>query len=408
MPRVLASAALWGLFVTWGIQSRAYEPASDDPPPVETAKGESSSTDSAAEPAEEVVTIPRPTRPGVGTIDLTRTFARHTRFHLRCAELRAKVAEAEAELKVGNDRLEVMAHELATAKPGDQKTLREKISLEQAQLKASVETRKAEFVRVETGIYRDAFADILRVVALHAEARGMRLVLRFDAAKAETVDSPSAIVEAMNQVILHQEGIDLTDAVIATVNGEPAADVVAPPLPPAPLADESPAAVYPVATLDLARVYAEDLAFKQLNDEMKRDVERAEIELKSIREKLVRESDKLGELEKGSEAYVEKDAAIRRGSAVVQSQVDQRKQQFALQEAKNYFHVLQGVRDEMRRLADSKGFTLVLRTSDTSKLSYDPKELAAELNRTIVYQRGIDVTNDVIAARNVKHAQRKE
>jgi len=232
----------------------------------------------------------------------------------------------------------------------------------------------------------------------------MRLVLRFNA-EIVTADDPPAIVKALNEMILHQDGIDLTDAVIATVNGEPAADVVAPPLPPAlpaPPADESPDAVFPVATLDLLRAFAEDLDFRQLNDEMKRDVERAETELKTIQEELARESNELGELEKGSEAYIEKDAAIRRRTAVMQSQVEQRKQQFALKEAKNYFQVLEGVRGELRRLADRKGFALVLRTGP------DPEELMAELKRTIVYQRGIDVTNDVIAARNAKHAVGKE
>jgi Skp family chaperone for outer membrane proteins len=403
MRHFLAVAA-FALLAVFGTQACADEPSELVRPSDTTSATASASRYASVVPEDpDEIKLPaaRPGRPWVGTLDLARVFAAHKRFQHHCDEMRAKVAAAETELKVKRAHLEELSQVAAgTADRDSQKSLNENLSLEQALLKASVETQKAQFIQMEAKIYKESYEEIQRVIALEAKARSMRVVLRV-ADELEGND-PQSVVKTLNKTVLYQEGIDLTSAVIAAVNGGtlPTIDVGNEP----PPVEESLRGSCPVAVLDLARVYAEDAKFKVLNDAMRRDVERAEADMAMRKAELKQGTAKLSQLGKGTEAYLEKEAAIRRAQAVLESSVTQQKRQFIEQEAENYFNVYQRVLDELRRLAERKGFVLVLRISELANPSNDPEQIVKELNQTILYHRGIDVTCDVLEALNAQEA----
>jgi Skp family chaperone for outer membrane proteins len=262
---------------------------------------------------------------------------------------------------------------------------------------------------MEAQAHEEAYDEIVRVVASLAEARGIRLVIRY-ASLTVVDDDPQAIVKVLNNQILHQHGIDLTETVLARVNSDSPANAVAPPAsaaaePIASAVDDHEAAnrafhECPVATLDLARIYSEDATFKQLNEILKSDVSAAEAKLTAKKAEIQSAVDKLAELPEGSEAHREKQAEITRERALMESHVNRQKALFAQQEAGVYYGVLRGVQNELQSLAATRRFSLVLRTANTVKAAGAKREIVAELNSQVIYQRGIDVTDAIIAARN--------
>jgi Skp family chaperone for outer membrane proteins len=69
-------------------------------------------------------------------------------------------------------------------------------------------------------------------------------------------------------------------------------------------------------------------------------------------------------------------------------------------EAKIYYAFSRELHDEIARFAQASGVRLVLRHEPTPPQLNDPKQILREMQKLIVYQRGIEVTPTVLEAMN--------
>jgi Skp family chaperone for outer membrane proteins len=156
-----------------------------------------------------------------------------------------------------------------------------------------------------------------------------------------------------------------------------------------------------VAILDLAYIYENHVRFKALNEEMRRDVEAAENDLKVKREELQKMIEKLEDYRRNSPEYRELEEDITRLQAKLSADVNLQKKSFMEQEARNYFTVYQEVTEAIKTYCDRHGIVLVLRFNGNPIDQEKPEEVVKALNNTVLhYHKDIDITPHILAMVN--------
>ena len=169
-------------------------------------------------------------------------------------------------------------------------------------------------------------------------------------------------------------------------------------------ADEgtSPPAVPPtrVALLDLARIFQNHAKFKQKSDVLRHEVEQAERELKTRKAELEAAANQLAALPKESSQAKKLEEQIALDTAEVTAHVNKQKRDFFEQEAAMYYDAYKEVMAEVERYAKARGINLVMRFNSDPYNANDPTALQKELNKAVLYQEGIDITDEILQAVN--------
>ena len=85
------------------------------------------------------------------------------------------------------------------------------------------------------------------------------------------------------------------------------------------------------------------------------------------------------------------------------------REQKALQtkEAEIYLAVYREIEDEVKKHCQAKGIKLVLRRSQVqTEGNPSPQEVLKAVNQNVVYQDGLDITDDILKALNERHAKK--
>jgi hypothetical protein len=75
-------------------------------------------------------------------------------------------------------------------------------------------------------------------------------------------------------------------------------------------------------------------------------------------------------------------------------------QKLQQEEAEIYVETYKFVIEEIQRIAEARGLKLVLRYQADNLDAKDPKKLMESLNRQILYEKGLDITDEVLQAVN--------
>jgi len=140
-----------------------------------------------------------------------------------------------------------------------------------------------------------------------------------------------------------------------------------------------------IAVVDLAKIFKEHARFNAMKEDMKRDVDTAEAELKAIREEIQRLGEQLQSFNAGSPDYKNLEARLANKQAEINVQMQLRKKDFLQREAKIYYTIFQEIEDEIKYFAEQNGIGLVLRFSDEEVKAENPDDVLKELNKPIVY-----------------------
>jgi predicted TIM-barrel enzyme len=68
-------------------------------------------------------------------------------------------------------------------------------------------------------IYNDTYSEVIEAVRKHAQASGIRLVLRASDGPIDP-DNQKSVLSAVNRMIVYQDGLDITDAILQRLNAE--------------------------------------------------------------------------------------------------------------------------------------------------------------------------------------------
>jgi Skp family chaperone for outer membrane proteins len=163
----------------------------------------------------------------------------------------------------------------------------------------------------------------------------------------------------------------------------------------------APAIRSPIAIIDLAYIFENHTRFKQMNDDLRRDVEAAEAELKSNKAQLQKMVDNLDQYNRTSQEYRTLEEDITKRQAELQVQVGKQKRDFYEQEAKIYYSTYKEVMDQVRYYAEKNNILLVMRFQGDPYNENDPQGLQKELNKPILYHNiAIDITPFILEAVN--------
>ena len=156
-----------------------------------------------------------------------------------------------------------------------------------------------------------------------------------------------------------------------------------------------------VAIVDLTYIFANHVRFKALVEDMRRDVEAAEADLKASKESIEKLAENLDSFNKNSPEYKELEETFASRQAELQVKVNIQKRNFMEQEAKIYLQIYREVLDHVKYHAEKSGLSLVLRFNGDPVDGEDLQGVMQQLNRQVVYyNRTIDITPIVLDACN--------
>jgi Skp family chaperone for outer membrane proteins len=156
-----------------------------------------------------------------------------------------------------------------------------------------------------------------------------------------------------------------------------------------------------VAIIDLAYIFNNHVKFKALSDDLRRDVEAAENELKNNKTALQKLADSLEGFNRNTPEYRQLEEDITKRSADLQVQVQLQKKTFFEQEAKIYYTVYQEIMEQVKYHSDKHGIVLVMRFNGDPLDENDPQGIQKELNKAVLYyNKVIDITPIILDAVN--------
>ena len=158
-----------------------------------------------------------------------------------------------------------------------------------------------------------------------------------------------------------------------------------------------------VALLDVSYVFKNHVRFKQMMDEMKADVGRAEETVKGERTTLMRMEEKLNEFRPGNPDYKAMDEELTERKAKLAVQIASQKKEFLLREAKIYSTVYQEISQLVDYYAASNGIAMVLRFNGDPMDEQNPESVLAHINKPVIwYAQNLDITKVVLDQLNAR------
>lgn len=169
-----------------------------------------------------------------------------------------------------------------------------------------------------------------------------------------------------------------------------------------PVAAQAPAHAAPfsyrtsptVALVDVVKVFDHHPRFKQQMDSIRNEIQAFERELGQQQETLGRMNEQLSAADADRRSQIE--AEMTRRMADLQMKAQLKRNEILEREAKIYYETYNEVVAEVSRLADSYGISLVLRYDSTGMDPQDRGSVLKGVNRPIVLQRNLDLTDELI------------
>jgi len=155
-----------------------------------------------------------------------------------------------------------------------------------------------------------------------------------------------------------------------------------------------------VAVLDLGRVVNECDRFKKQQAELKREAAGLEEDLRVRQTEMTDLAKKLKDLKRGTPEYDGIEADLARKRADAQLFVAEQQKRMIQAEADLYSEVYTMIEQVVAKYAEAHAIRLVLRDNQPAEEAKTPQEVLRQINRAIVYQSGLDITDDIVKAMN--------
>lgn len=152
----------------------------------------------------------------------------------------------------------------------------------------------------------------------------------------------------------------------------------------------------PVAMLDLTKVFKNHERFVERSEELRAEVSSAEHALKQDRDAYASLERELKTLVKGTEEYQRMTAEMKKTADALKANVQRQKDEFLRKEATLYYEIYEQVQAAVREYATSHDIRLVLRFNGDRIDRSKPAQVLQELNKSVIYHSGIDITNDIL------------
>ena len=160
------------------------------------------------------------------------------------------------------------------------------------------------------------------------------------------------------------------------------------------------ASKYSVAVVDISYIFKKHERFKTTMDNMKKEMDGIEAELKTDREKIAQEEQQRNTYNAGSNEYKQLDEKIAREMADFNLKMGKLRKDFLERESKVYYQTYLEVCDAVKYYAKRQNIGLVLRFNGEPVDPNRRDDVLREINKPVVVQDQIDITPDIIALLN--------
>jgi Skp family chaperone for outer membrane proteins len=168
--------------------------------------------------SDEPRDVEKPHRVPIAVLDVAKVFKHSQPFAMEMNEIKAQIEEFESHVRMRGEEIEKLApKEAGSALPSSEQTAKaEELS---RRLAADVAARRQEFLTAEAGAYYRGYTHIEKIVAQISQQRDIGLVLRYNSDEMNPADR-SSVLQGVNRAVIHRAVPDLTDDLIAALNGE--------------------------------------------------------------------------------------------------------------------------------------------------------------------------------------------
>jgi Skp family chaperone for outer membrane proteins len=153
-----------------------------------------------------------------------------------------------------------------------------------------------------------------------------------------------------------------------------------------------------VAVLDISQVFENYPAFQTQMADLKTEVEKFEGFLKAEQTKLMQLREKLQQYTPGSPEFKKLEEEMARQNSDLQIKMGQQRREFLEKEARVYYDGYNEVYNVVSTLAMRNDIKLVLRFNSEAMKPDDRASVLQGVNRAVVYQKNLNITNLVITA----------
>lgn len=160
------------------------------------------------------------------------------------------------------------------------------------------------------------------------------------------------------------------------------------------------ASKYSVAVVDISYIFKKHERFKTTMEQMKKEMETIETELKADREKIALQEQERNKYNVGSAEYKKMDEDIARQMADFNLKMGKLRKDFLEREAKVYYQTYLEVVDAVKYYAKRQNIGLVLRFNGEPVDPNRRDDVLREINKPVVVQDQIDITPDILALIN--------
>jgi len=165
-------------------------------------------------------------------------------------------------------------------------------------------------------------------------------------------------------------------------------------------ADEPKPMTHDVAVVDMVKVFEKHKGFLAKSEEFRREGKEVQDELVRMRDAGSKLAEELKRAKPGSSEQARLQQEINEKTGEFQKY--QKEQMERLQKAQNQTikETYEQISAEIKRIAEDRGLKLVLRYPEENLDSKFPQKVIETVNRQVLYQNGLDITEEVLQALN--------
>jgi Skp family chaperone for outer membrane proteins len=169
---------------------------------------------SAVQPA-----APAPAGTSVVLIDVAYVFKNHIRFNARMNEIKREIEQYDAFVREETKKLTAKKEALVQYNQNspEYKRLEEEGARISADLQIKVQQKRKEFLELEAKLYYDTYREVEQTVTVFAQRHRINLVLRFTGDDIKP-DDRASILQGVNRPVVFQQGLDITENILALLN----------------------------------------------------------------------------------------------------------------------------------------------------------------------------------------------
>ena len=155
-----------------------------------------------------------------------------------------------------------------------------------------------------------------------------------------------------------------------------------------------------IAVIDISQIFKNHTGFKQQMEAMKKEVEAFEASLRNRGKQIEQLRAQLQTYKAGTPNYKQTEAQMAKVAAEGQAETQLKRKDFLEREAKIYYNTYMQISKAVDSFAERNGISLVVRFNSAPINSEDRNSVLEGVNRAVVYQKNLNITNLVLRMLN--------